>query len=199
LNLDTTIPLFKAFQALYLHLKSPQWRSAPFKRAKRDLLLATKEALKDLDQQTSKSMMDKITKGDVRFQDPDEREASSLDMIESRNAILEQLGTQNLELSVVGDFDPQELESLACSYLGTLPHTPAPLTFRDASEVPNGPASLVEKERYCRVKIQDSVERSLLLAGFRLEANHFRVLCRPGEVLLQTYREMKVIITIVDN
>ena len=69
MNLDTTIPLFKAFQALYLHLKSPQWRSAPFKRAKRDLLLATKEALKDLDQQTSKSMMDKITKGDVRFQD----------------------------------------------------------------------------------------------------------------------------------
>ena len=67
-----------------------------------------------------------------RFRDAQPAEIEALTLEGMRDAVMAQLCAGNLEVSVVGDFDTDELETLALRYLGTVTdrqpsHTVAPV------------------------------------------------------------------------
>ena len=63
-----------------------------------------------------------------RFRDHNYEELEALDLGHVRDAVMALLHPENLEVNIVGDFEPQELEHLLLNYLGTVaplaPFTP---------------------------------------------------------------------------
>ena len=59
-----------------------------------------------------------------RFQSLEPPEIEALQLPETRKAVMALMHPQNLEVNIVGDFDPQQLEQLSLELLGTLQRDP---------------------------------------------------------------------------
>uniref|UniRef100_A0A6U0W9G0 Mitochondrial processing peptidase n=1 Tax=Polytomella parva TaxID=51329 RepID=A0A6U0W9G0_9CHLO len=153
-----------AFQFLHLFLDQPVWDDHAVTRAKAAFLTGQKLTQKSLERASVERVMSAMLGPDRCFRDPtpEELQALTLDGIKQRLSSL--MHTGNMEVEVVGDFDPRQLEEYLLTYLGTvrpqpspLPITSHPLKFRN----PPRP------ERHQRWHLQDSDERACAYIGGR--------------------------------
>ena len=91
-----------------------------------------------------------------RFRDPTPEEINALTLEGMREAVMNMLHPENVEINITGDFDPAELKKLALMYLGTVAPRPQPPVVST-----RGP-QLVQPQAPVRVQwhLKDSDERA---------------------------------------
>lgn len=109
------------FQLFYAHLMDPGFRD--------DAMQLTRERLRQNYQTMSRSIegmmriegLRFLAAGDTRFGIPSAQDLQAIDLNDIRNWVAPFLASAPLELSIVGDFDPDQVIELARRYLGALP------------------------------------------------------------------------------
>ena len=109
-----------AFEVLHLFLEKPKWDPVALERAKQMFLSHYRGLNKSLERATGDRVLAAMLGPDRRFRDASPEEIEALTLEGCREAVMRQLTTDNLELNVVGDFDPEELEDCLLKFLGTL-------------------------------------------------------------------------------
>ena len=91
-----------------------------------------------------------------RFRDPTPEEINALTLEGMREAVMNMLHPENVEINITGDFNPAELKKLALTYLGTVAPRPQPPVVST-----RGP-QLVQPQAPVRVQwhLKDSDERA---------------------------------------
>ncbi|KAG2497394.1 hypothetical protein HYH03_004550 [Edaphochlamys debaryana] len=151
------------FQMIHMFLESPRWEPGAMERAKQAFLTSVKSVHKSLERATSDRVLDAMLGRTERcFRDPTPEELEALDLERMRSAVTELLTTGNFEMSIVGDFEPAELESLALRYVGTVRPRPAPEPlFMHPIAFRNPPTT----ERHQTWHLRDSDERAVAYIG----------------------------------
>ncbi|RMZ57046.1 hypothetical protein APUTEX25_002278 [Auxenochlorella protothecoides] len=101
------------FQLLHLFLEAPAWEGAAAERAKQMYASHARALPKSLERATADRIMTAMMGVDRQFRDPTQEEIAALSLEGMRAAVSAQLRAGNLEVCVVGDFDPAELEDAA--------------------------------------------------------------------------------------
>ena len=99
--------------------------------------------------------------GDRRFRDPSPEEVAALTLEGMREAVMAQLHAGSLEVSVVGDFDEEELEGCLLQYMGTV--QPSPTTEAAGAAAQDRPLQVAappREERHLTWHLRDSDERA---------------------------------------
>lgn len=107
-------------QLLHLFLESPCWEEAAMERSKQMYISHYRALPKSLERATADRIMSAMLGDDRRFRDPSTDEIAALTLDAMKEDVMSQLHAGNLEVSVVGDFDPEELEEAVLTYLGTV-------------------------------------------------------------------------------
>lgn len=104
-----------------------------------------------------------------RFRDPTPEEINALTLEGMRQAVMNMLHPQNVEINITGDFDPTELKKLALMYLGTVSPRPHPPVV--SSRAPQ----LVQPQSPVRVQwhLKDSDERACAYIAGKAPARWF--------------------------
>ncbi|KFM27169.1 putative zinc protease PqqL [Auxenochlorella protothecoides] len=147
------------FQLLHLFLEAPAWEGAAAERAKQMYASHARALPKSLERATADRIMTAMMGVDRQFRDPTQEEIAALSLEGMRAAVSAQLRAGNLEVCVVGDFDPAELEDAALKYLGTV----APGDARDATPAPDRAFALLAppmRRRHSVWHLRDSDERA---------------------------------------
>jgi len=147
-----------AFELLHQFLASPKWDPAAFERAKSMFISHYRSTDKSLERATANRIMGVMIQDDRRFRDPTPEDVETLDMEKLKTVVSRILQANNIEVSVVGDFEPQELEQCALRYLGTLPPAEAaPAWVNTAPLVLHKPEGATANQRWHQM---DSDERA---------------------------------------
>lgn len=148
-------------QLLHLFLEQPRWEDAAMERSKQMYLSHFRSLPKSLERATADRIMSSMTGDDRRFRDPSTEEISALSLEGMRQAVMKQLHAGNLEVSVVGDIELEELEDAVVKYLGTVDSradgwTPGGDASLEVAKVRSPPA----EERHMVWHLKDSDERA---------------------------------------
>ena len=146
-------------QLLHLFLEQPRWEDAAMERAKQMYLSHYRSLPKSLERATADRIMAAMMGDDRRFRDPSSEEIDSLTLEGMRVAVMEQLHAGNLEVSVVGDIDLEELEEAVLMYLGTVQPRSGAASLAAAGQ----PATIcapAPEERHMVWHLKDSDERA---------------------------------------
>jgi len=155
------------FEMLHLIIGSPTWDEASLERAKTAFLSSIKSTGKSLERASGERIMNAMLGGPEirRFREPTPEELDALTLEGCQKAFKSLFHPGNLELSVVGDFEPAELEHNVLRFVGSLPPLPpqeaAPIDYVTVT-CQSPPA----EERHSVWHLQDSDERaSAFVAG----------------------------------
>ncbi|KAG7669392.1 hypothetical protein Ndes2526B_g05713 [Nannochloris sp. 'desiccata'] len=146
-------------QLLHLFLEKPRWEDAAMERSKQMYLSHYRSLPKSLERATADRIMAAMMGPDRRFRDPSTEEIESLTLEGMRVAVMEQLHAGNLEVSVVGDIELEELEEAVLMYLGTVQAKSGELNLATAGQ-PAMICSPEPEERHMVWHLKDSDERA---------------------------------------
>jgi predicted Zn-dependent peptidase len=149
-------------QLLHLFLEAPRWEAPAAERAKQMYLSHYRSLDKSLERATADRIMAAMFGADRRFRDPTPEEIDALSLEGMRAAVSAQLLAGNLEVSVVGDVDPVELEEGLLKYIGTVQARPEAAAAAAAAppDAPPTPAAPPPEERHQVWHLRDSDERA---------------------------------------
>jgi predicted Zn-dependent peptidase len=97
------------------------WEEDALRRSKNYFNQAHEGMLKNLEGRTTEVIMEGITGNDDRFLTIEVDQVESITLEEAKQAVMSQLLPENIEISAVGDFDPQQVLDMIYNYLGTIP------------------------------------------------------------------------------
>jgi predicted Zn-dependent peptidase len=146
-------------QLLHLFLEKPRWEDAAMERSKQMYLSHYRSLPKSLERATADRIMAAMMGSDRRFRDPSTEEIESLTLEGMRVAVMEQLHAGNLEVSVVGDIELEELEEAVLMYLGTVQAKSGEENLATAGQ-PAMICSPAPEERHMVWHLKDSDERA---------------------------------------
>jgi zinc protease len=129
------VPLL--FQLLYAHLKDPGYRKEAYLLSMRQFEQMYKELSHTIDGAMALSGEKFLAGGDSRFGSPSYEALRKLDLEQVRSWI-DPARTGKLEISVVGDFDPESVKNLAARYFGSLPPQTDPEEKKESLKFPAG-------------------------------------------------------------
>ncbi|XP_065861526.1 stromal processing peptidase, chloroplastic isoform X2 [Euphorbia lathyris] len=109
-----------AFELLHMVLEHSVWLEDAFDRAKQLYLSYYRSIPKSLERATAHKLMTAMLNGDERFVEPTPQSLQSLTLKTVKDAVMNQFVSGNMEVSIVGDFSEQEIESCIIDYLGTV-------------------------------------------------------------------------------
>lgn len=112
-----------AFQLLHMVLEHSVWLDDAFDRAKQLYLSYYRSIPKSLERSTAHKLMLAMLSGDERFVEPTPESLQKLTLQSVKEAVMNQFVGDNMEVSVVGDFSEEEIESCILDYLGTVTAT----------------------------------------------------------------------------
>ncbi|XP_016500156.1 stromal processing peptidase, chloroplastic isoform X1 [Nicotiana tabacum] len=112
-----------AFQLLHMVLEHSVWLDDAFDRAKQLYLSYYRSIPKSLERSTAHKLMLAMLNGDERFVEPTPHSLQSLTLESVRAAVMDQFVSDNMEVSIVGDFSEDDIESCILDYLGTVKPT----------------------------------------------------------------------------
>ncbi|KAI4339987.1 hypothetical protein MLD38_024869 [Melastoma candidum] len=147
-----------AFQLLHMVLEHSVWLDDAFDRARQLYLSYYRSIPKSLERSTAHKLMLAMLNGDERFIEPTPISLQCLSLESVKDAVMNQFVGDNMEVSIVGDFTEEEIESCILDYLGTARSTRCsgrlfpsePVVFRP------GPSGLQSQE----VFLKDTDERA---------------------------------------
>eukprot|EP00898_Chlorokybus_atmophyticus_P002810 jgi/Chlat1/352/Chrsp10S01473 len=158
--------LSAAFQVLHLVLEQPVWSADALERAKQLYASHWRGIPKSLERATANRLMRAMFGGDGRLLDPSPSEVAALTLEGVQRAVMEQLVTDNVEIDIVGDFDPAELERCILTYLGTVKPRLGNSSHLQKQEKLSISSSVPASSRRQRLYLRDSDERACAyLAG----------------------------------
>lgn len=109
-----------AFQLLHMVLEHSVWLEDAFDRAKQLYMSYYRSIPKSLERSTAHRLMVAMLNEDERFVEPTPESLDSLTLQSVKEAVMSQFRGANMEVSVVGDFSEEEIESCILNYLGTV-------------------------------------------------------------------------------
>ncbi|PKA52843.1 hypothetical protein AXF42_Ash001824 [Apostasia shenzhenica] len=109
-----------AFQLLHMVLEHSVWLEDAFDRARQLYLSYYRSIPKSLERSTAHKLMLAMLNGDERFVEPTPDSLEKLTLRSVKKAVMDQFVCDNMEVSVVGDFTEEEVESCILDYLGTV-------------------------------------------------------------------------------
>ncbi|KAL7244549.1 hypothetical protein ACSBR2_000018 [Camellia fascicularis] len=126
-----------AFQLLHMVLEHSVWLDDAFDRARQLYLSYYRSIPKSLERSTAHKLMLAMLNGDERFVEPTPQSLENLTLESVRDAVMNQFVGDNMEVSIVGDFSEEDIESCILDYLGTVratrgfeQHEVNPIIFR---------------------------------------------------------------------
>jgi hypothetical protein len=99
------------------------WEEDAFVRAKQAFMQTHEQVKKSMEAAAAEHLLGNMCDGDARFLSVSPEALEALTLADVKMAVTDHLNTGNIEVSVSGDFDREELERLALHYLGTVPTT----------------------------------------------------------------------------
>ncbi|KAK6277552.1 hypothetical protein POUND7_017875 [Theobroma cacao] len=109
-----------AFQLLHMVLEHSVWLDDAFDRARQLYLSYYRSIPKSLERSTAHKLMLAMMNGDERFVEPTPKSLQNLTLKSVKDAVMNQFVGDNMEVSIVGDFSEEEIESCVLDYLGTV-------------------------------------------------------------------------------
>ncbi|KAH6829419.1 Insulinase family protein [Perilla frutescens var. hirtella] len=109
-----------AFQLLHMVLEQSVWLDDAFDRAKQLYLSYYRSIPKSLERSTAHKLMLAMLDGDERFVEPTPSSLQQLSIEQVKDAVMSQFVSNNMEVSIVGDFTEDDIESCIMEYLGTV-------------------------------------------------------------------------------
>ncbi|XP_020590342.1 stromal processing peptidase, chloroplastic [Phalaenopsis equestris] len=109
-----------AFQLLHMVLEHSVWLEDAFERSKQLYLSYYRSIPKSLERSTAHRLMLAMLNGDERFVEPTPDSLEKLTLLSVKEAVMNQFFGENMEVSIVGDFSEEEIESCILDYLGTV-------------------------------------------------------------------------------
>uniref|UniRef100_M1B4L3 Chloroplast processing enzyme n=1 Tax=Solanum tuberosum TaxID=4113 RepID=M1B4L3_SOLTU len=109
-----------AFQLLHMVLEHSVWLDDAFDRAKQLYMSYYRSIPKSLERSTAHKLMLAMLNGDERFVEPTPHSLQNLTLESVRAAVMDQFVSDNMEVSMVGDFSEEDIESCILDYLGTV-------------------------------------------------------------------------------
>lgn len=109
-----------AFQLLHMVLEHSVWLDDAFDRARQLYLSYYRSIPKSLERSTAHKLMLAMLNGDERFVEPTPESLQRLTLQSVKEAVMNQFVGDNMEVSIVGDFSEEEIESCILDYLGTV-------------------------------------------------------------------------------
>ncbi|KAL0397213.1 UNVERIFIED_CONTAM: Stromal processing peptidase, chloroplastic [Sesamum calycinum] len=109
-----------AFQLLHMVLEHSVWLDDAFDRAKQLYLSYYRSIPKSLERSTAHKLMLAMLDGDERFVEPTPNSLQQLTLEQVKDAVMNQFVCDNMEVSIVGDFSEEDIESCILEYLGTV-------------------------------------------------------------------------------
>ncbi|KAL4650562.1 hypothetical protein ACB092_01G096000 [Castanea dentata] len=109
-----------AFQLLHMVLEHSVWLEDAFDRARQLYLSYYRSIPKSLERSTAHKLMLAMLDGDERFVEPTPNSLQNLTLQSVKDAVMNQFVSNNMEVSIVGDFSEEEIESCILDYLGTV-------------------------------------------------------------------------------
>ncbi|KAF7133122.1 hypothetical protein RHSIM_Rhsim09G0100400 [Rhododendron simsii] len=127
-----------AFQLLHMVLEHSVWLEDAFDRARQLYLSYYRSIPKSLERSIAHKLLIAMLNGDERFVEPTPKSLENLTMESVRGAVMNQFVSNNMEVSVVGDFSEEDIETCILDYLGTVSATGdlkmtneySPITYR---------------------------------------------------------------------
>lgn len=148
------------FELLYMILEHNIWMEDALDRAKQLYLTYYRAMPKSLERATANRLMRTMLGGEGRFVEPSPQALQNLTLAIVKNSVLQQLVTQDMEVSIVGDFTEQEVEDCISDYLGTVTasraHVESELAEQPITIKPPSSAEL----RHQKVFLKDTDERA---------------------------------------
>ncbi|XP_004289591.1 PREDICTED: uncharacterized protein LOC101310172, partial [Fragaria vesca subsp. vesca] len=147
-----------AFQLLHMVLEHSIWLDDAFDRARQLYLSYYRSIPKSLERSTAHKLMLAMLDGDERFVEPTPTSLQNLTLQSVKDAVMNQFVGNNMEVSIVGDFSEEEIESCILDYLGTVQsakHSEVeqkydPVVFRASSDLQSQQVFLKDTdERAC--------------------------------------------------
>lgn len=123
-----------AFQLLHMVIEHNVWLEDAFDRATQLYLSHYRAMPKSLERATAHRLMRAMLKGDERFVEPSPQTIQQLSLPVVKDAVVKQFVTDNMEVSIVGDFTEEDIEGCVLDYLGTV--TACKSDLKDADEFP---------------------------------------------------------------
>ncbi|OVA08777.1 Peptidase M16 [Macleaya cordata] len=109
-----------AFQLLHMVLEHSVWLEDAFDRARQLYLSYYRSIPKSLERSTAHKLMLAMLNGDERFVEPTPQSLQKLTLESVKDAVMNQFFGDNMEVSIVGDFTEDDIESCILDYLGTV-------------------------------------------------------------------------------
>jgi predicted Zn-dependent peptidase len=127
-----------AFQLLHMVLEHSVWLEDAFDRARQLYLSYYRSIPKSLERSTAHKLMLAMLNGDERFVEPTPNSLKNLTLESVKDAVMSQFISENMEVSIVGDFPEEDIEACILDYLGTVTakkgleraHKYSPIIFR---------------------------------------------------------------------
>lgn len=148
------------FELLHMILEQNAWMEDAFDRAKQLYLTYYRAMPKSLERATAHRLMRVMLDGEERFIEPSPQSLQKLTLPVVKDAVMQQLITSNMEVSIVGDFTDHEVETCVLDYLGTVAVSRAnaePL-FKERPVAINPHPDLVLRDQ--KVYLKDTDERA---------------------------------------
>ncbi|CAD6338980.1 unnamed protein product [Miscanthus lutarioriparius] len=117
-----------AFQLLHMVLEHNVWLEDAFDRATQLYLSYYRSIPKSLERSTAHKLMLAMLNHDERFVEPSPHSLQKLTLQSVKDAVMNQFVGGNMEVSIVGDFTEEEVESCVLDYLGTVRAASSPNT-----------------------------------------------------------------------
>ncbi|KAK9810226.1 hypothetical protein WJX72_007002 [[Myrmecia] bisecta] len=144
-------------ELLHLFLEQPRWETAAMERAKQMYRSHYNSLHKGLERATADRLMAAMLGPDRRFRDANPEEIDALTLEGMRDAVMRQIHPDNIEISIVGDVDQEELDQLLPSYLGTISRPAEPPALVNRPIRVQLPPQEVRQQRW---HLKDSDERA---------------------------------------
>lgn len=171
-----------AFQLLHMVLEHSVWLDDAFDRAVQLYLSYYRSIPKSLERSTAHKLMLAMLNEDERFVEPTPQSLQNLRLETVRDAVMNQFTGDNIEVSIVGDFSAEDIESCILDYLGTVKATRCTTVAQDISPIKFRPSP--SDLQFQQVFLKDTDERACAyIAGPAPNRWGFSV---DGEDLFQT-------------
>ncbi|CAA0811234.1 Insulinase (Peptidase family M16) family protein [Striga hermonthica] len=121
-----------AFQLLHMVLEQSVWLDDAFDRAKQFYLSYYRSIPKSIERATAHKLIVDMLNEDERFVEPTPHSLQQLTLEQVKDAVMSQFVCDNMEVSIVGDFSEEDVESCILEYLGTARRT---LLMRHEAEI----------------------------------------------------------------
>ncbi|PWZ07470.1 Stromal processing peptidase, chloroplastic [Zea mays] len=147
-----------AFQLLHMVLEHNVWLEDAFDRAIQLYLSYYRSIPKSLERSTAHKLMLAMLNHDERFVEPSPHSLQKLTLQSVKDAVMNQFVGSNMEVSIVGDFTEEEVESCVLDYLGTVRASSSPTIEERIEKISFRP--FPSDVHFQQVYIKDTDERA---------------------------------------